>query len=205
MAVSDRSENFDQAGQESSLTQSLGHNQKKPRLSKKARWWILGTLLVIFTLSTLAGIPLGTKAQPDVAITQPYVSIRTQMLKEDPERVVPSNIYNAAVVPSTSTLYQLENLDQGNGPFDRSVSYLSPLTTSQLDLFASSFAAHFGWRLMTFTKNGSTHSYYLQKAGQDGKVWEMLFQIAPPPANLTTLNSNVSSVITERLLITSFQ
>ncbi|MDA8025005.1 MAG: hypothetical protein M0T78_00460 [Actinomycetota bacterium] len=205
MAAGDRTDNFGQVDHGNSSTEPLGDSKKKHRLSKKARWWILGTLLVVFTLSTLAGVPLGTKAQPEVAITQPYVSIRAQMIKQDPERVVPNNIYNTAVVPSNSTFYQLENLDQGNGQFDRSVSYLSPLTTSQLDLFASSFIAHFGWKLMTFTKNGSTHSYYLQKAGQDGNVWEMLFQISPPPANLTTLNSNISNVITERILITSFQ
>lgn len=199
------SDDFGQVSHIKSATEPQGNSKKKHRLSKRARWWILATLLVVFTLSTLVGIPLGTKAQPEVAITQPYVSIRAQMIKQDPERVVPTNIYNSAVVPSNSTFYQLENLDQGNGQFDRSVSYLSPLTTSQLDLFARSFIAHFGWRMMTFTKNGNTLSYYLQKAGQDGNVWEMLLQISPPPANLTTLNSNISNVITERILITSFQ
>ena len=205
MSVEDRSNNFDQADSISFKVKDKGASRIKPRLSKRARWWILGALLVIFTLSTLAGIPLGTKAHPEVAVTQPYISIQAQMLKQDPEHVVPANIYDASVVPSNSTFYQLENLDQGNGQFDRSVSYLSPLSSKQINAFAVSFANHFGWKVMTVTHSKGEDSYYLQKSGQDGNVWEMLFRISPPPANLTTLGSNISSVITERILITSFQ
>ncbi|MDA8197019.1 MAG: hypothetical protein M0019_07425 [Actinomycetota bacterium] len=195
-------ETYDDSAIESSRRSNV---KAKPRLSKRAKWWILASLLAIFTLSTLAGIPIGSKPNPSVAVTEPYMSIRNQMLKQDPEHVVPNNIYDASVVPANSTFYQLENLDQGNGQFDRSVSYLSPLSNSKLNAFGTSFASHFGWKIMTKTQKNGTDSYYLQKAGQDGNVWEMLFQISPPPANLTSLNSNISSVITERILITSFQ
>lgn len=205
MAIEDRSSKFDH-GEDARYRPSPKRVLKnKPTLSKKAKWWILGALLVVFTLSTLAGIPLGAKAHPEVAITQPYISIQTQMLKQDPEHVVPPDIYNASVVPANSTFYQLDNLDQGNGQFDRSVSYLSPLSEKQINAFARSFASHFGWKIMTTTQSDGTDSYYLQKSGQDGNVWEMLFRISPPPSNLTSLNSNISSVITERILITSFQ
>ncbi len=177
----------------------------KRHLSKRTRNWILGLLLVAFTISTLAAIPFGVKADPSVAITLPYSSIKPQMIKEDPERVVPSNIYESSVVPSNSLFYQLENLDQGNGQFDRAVSYLSPLSQKEIEQFESSSIKHFGWKVMATTTKNGRYSYYLQKSGEDGNVWEMLFEIAPSPANLSSLNTNISSVITVRLLITSFQ
>ncbi|CAG4926253.1 hypothetical protein [Acidithrix sp. C25] len=177
---------------------------KKSRLSKLQKRIILGVLLVIFTGGTLAGIPIGAKPNSNVRITLAYQSIAKAFMPLDKEGVVPKNIFSASVVPLGASLLGLANLDMGNGPFDREITFSIPFTISQATTFEQTVIAHMGWRLLSrqITPTGST--FYLQKSGTDGKLWEEKVNIKK--SNIISLGATVAKVtISLRLLIVSFQ
>lgn len=178
---------------------------KRRRLSRKQRNWILGALLVAFIVGTLAGVPIGTKPRPTVRIPLPYVTVAAAFAPLDHSGVVPSNIFAATVVPRSSVVTARENLDNDNGPFDRSVTFQAPLATNNLIAFEKAALAHFGWRVSQQTHSKGVTTYYAIKAGNDGSYWEMAASIGPAAVlSLSSASAKSVSQITVRLLRQSF-
>ncbi len=178
---------------------------KRRRLSKRQRNWILGGLLVVFTAGTLAGIPLGTKPQPGVRIPLPYMTVAAAFAPLDHTGVVPSNILSSTVVPRSAVVTARENLDNDNGPFDRSVTFQAPLSTAALIAFEKASLAHFGWRVSQHTFAKGVTTFYAAKAGNDGSYWEVAAAIGPAAVrSLSSAGAQNVSQISVRLLRQSF-
>ena len=178
---------------------------KRRRLSSRQRNWILGVGLVVFIAGTLAGIPIGAKPRPGVRIPLPYVTVATAFAPLDHSGVVPSNIFAATVVPRSAVVTARENLDNDNGPFDRSVTFQVPLSTPSLIAFEKAVLAHFGWRVSQQTLSKGVTTFYAAKAGNDGSYWEVAASIGPAAVrSLSSPGARNVSQISVRLLRQSF-
>ncbi|MDA8261722.1 MAG: hypothetical protein M0Z47_02695 [Actinomycetota bacterium] len=178
---------------------------KRRRLSKRQRNWILGALLVAFVVGTLAGVPIGTKPRPTVRIPLPYITVGAAFAPLDHTGVVPSNIFAATVVPRSAVVTGRENLDNDNGPFDRSVTFQVPLAANSLITFEKAALVHFGWRTSQRTYSKGVTTFYAVKAGNDGNYWEVAASIGPAAVrSLSSANAQNVSQISVRLLRQSF-
>ncbi len=178
---------------------------KRPKMSKRRRSIILGAILAVAIVGTVAGVPVGTSPNSSVRIPLPYVSVASAFAPLDSARVIPANILAATVVPVHSTVVGRENLDNHNGPFDRSVSFSVALERSKLASFEVATFKHFGWKVRQVTSGASKVVYYCEKGGSDGNFWELSATIANDSVpSLGTTGASNNALLTIRLLIESF-
>ena len=179
--------------------------RREPRFSKRTRNLFLAALVVIATAGTLGSVPIGAKPEKAVRIPFSYTNVTKAFASLDPLSTIPKNILAATVVPEGSIVIAKENLDNQNGPFDRSVTFLDNFSKSSLVSFEIAALHHFGWVVRQNTQTPGLITYYAQKAGGDGLYWEMSAAIGSTTIGaLSQPGARHHSTLTIRLLIESF-
>lgn len=180
-------------------------NRKQHRISPRTRNTLFALALIGFIFSTLMAIPIGTKPVHNLRITLANRSVFSDFVSLNRYGVVPKNILASTVTPKPAQLIGKENLDNGNGPFDRSVTYLVHRSTKVTVNFERSALLHFGWTILTVTKKTGVTTFYARKAGTDGNYWEVGATVSP--SHMTTLSSQTTpteSTLSIRLLVISY-
>ena len=179
--------------------------RRDPRFSKRTRNLILAAIIVLATAGTLSSVPIGAQPEKAVRIPLRYTNVTKAFASLDPLGTIPKNILAATVVPSGSAVIAKENLDNQNGPFDRSVTFLDNVSKASLVSFEIAALHHFGWVLRQNTQTAGVVTYYAQKAGGDGLYWEMSAAISSTTVvALSQAGAQHHTTLTIRLLIESF-
>lgn len=117
---------------------------------------------VITTSRTPSTLPPGVSSRPATADFRPAAG--------EP----PADILSALPVPAGSTATLLVNHDQGNGGYDRTVSYTTPVTYDTTVAFYRSALASSGWKVVSQvrTPGGEGWRILATKASSEGFFWE---------------------------------
>ncbi len=191
------------APEQNAVDNPKNHGKKK-RLSTTQRNILMGIGIVLFAISTLLAVPTSSTPATKVVIPLSYHSVLGAFTSLNHSGVVPKNILNSSVIPIDSQLIGTQNLDQGNGPYDRAVIFATPFSIDTLKSFEKAALDHFGWSLLDTTISSSDGTtFYARKAGNDGNFWEVGATITSQ--KVATLSSQTNKTTLEvRLLLVSY-
>lgn len=171
-----------------------------PILKTKKSKWIAGTVAVIVvSIGTLIGTPTGGKTR-NIPLNMAATSSASDFSAVTPKGIVPSDVLNALLVPTSSTRTGWKNYDQGNGTYDRQIDISVPSSFSATKKFYKTVLEDKAWKILSERDVSGGYQFLALHSGSDGHFWEIGITISGSPSSVPALYANPSGNSTSSTL-----